>query len=91
MGGITMEKTYKIRVYDIDYCVEAQDLDYLWPENQDWDEEDYDKKIAQIKKELPQDLLFSITCGKDEIEDNICDAIGNETGWLVNGFSYDIL
>ena len=79
-----MCKTFKVRVYDIDYCLEDEE-----------DSEEYyeaiNKRIAQIKSELPQDMIFTIECEKEDLEDMACDAISEETGWLVNSFSYDIL
>ena len=92
-----MERTFKVRAYDIDYCVEdedvCQEIDNDTEIEED-SEEYYDAinaRIAQIKSELPQDMLFTIKCEKEDLEDEISNAIGNETGWLVNGYSYDIL
>lgn len=80
---------YHINAYDIDYCVEAQDLDYLWPENQDWDDDDYDKKIAEIKSKLPSRMSFDIDCDDvNDLEDLVCDYITEKSGWLINGFNY---
>lgn len=90
-------KTYKVRAYDINYCVEDEDVCQEFdndPSIEEDSEEYYDainERIAQIKSELPQDMVFSITCPGRELEDEIADAISNETGWLVEGFSYDIL
>ena len=92
-----MEKTYKVRAYDIDYCVEDEDVCQEIdndPEIDDNSEEYYDAinaRIARIKSELPKDMLFSVTCEPEDLEDEVCNAITNESGWLINGFSYDIL
>lgn len=90
-------KTFKVRVYDIDYCVEEQDVCQEIdndPEIEEDSEEYYeaiDKRIDQIKSELPQELIFTIECDKQDLEDQISEAIGNQTGWLVYGYNYDIL
>ena len=90
-------KTYKVRVYDIDYCVEDEDVceevdnDVTIEEDSEEYYEAINKRIDQIKSELPQDMLFNIECEKEDLEDEISTAIGNETGWLVYGYSYDIL
>ena len=82
---------YRVKTTYIDYCVEPEDLDYLWPECQDWEDEDFDRKIAEIKSELPQELELEIECDKEDLDDMVCDAISEETGWLINSFDYKIL
>ena len=92
-----MCKTFKVRVYDIDYCVEDEDVcEEISNDSEiEEDSEEYyeaiNKRIIQIKSELPQDMIFTIECEKEDLEDMACDAISEETGWLVNSFSYDIL
>jgi len=95
-----MEKTYKVRAYNIDYCVEDEDVCSEFdndPEIEEDSEEYYDAinaRIAQIKSELPRDMTFSIKCEEgdtDELEELLTDAISNETGWLIVGYDYDIL
>lgn len=90
-------KTYKVRAYDIEYCVEDEDVCEEFDNDTELEEDSeeyYDainKRIEQIKSELPQDIVFSIECPKKDLEDEIANAISEETGWLVEGFSYDIL
>lgn len=88
---------FKVRAYDIDYSVEEEDVCQEFDNDTELEpdsEEYYDaihKRIAQIKSELPQDMLFSINCEPEDLEEEITDAISNETGWLIVGYSYDIL
>lgn len=90
-------KTYKVRAYDISYCVEDEDVCQEFDNDTELEEDSeeyYDainERIEQIKSELPQDMVFNITCPAKELEDEIANAISEETGWLVEGFSYDIL
>ena len=86
-----MERLYKVKTTSIDYCIEPEDLDYLWPENQDWDDEDYDREIAKIKEKLPQELYFEIECESEDLEELICDAISDETDWLIYSFDYKVI
>ena len=71
----------KVKVTNIDYAIEEEDL--LDGET-----------IEEIKADLPKELTFDIR--KEDWEDEdpdelISDCIGEETGWLVYGFDYDIL
>ena len=95
-----MEKTYKVRAYNIDYCVEDEDVCSEFDNDasiEEDSEEYYDaihKRIAQIKSELPQDMLIEVKCEEgdtDELEELVTDTITNETGWLIVGYDYDIL
>lgn len=95
-----MKKTYKVRAYNIGYSVEEEDVcsEIDNDASIEEDSEEYynaiHNLIAQIKDELPQDMLFDITCEKgdrDELEELLTDAISNETGWLIVGYDYDIL
>lgn len=87
-----MLKKYKVRTKYIDYCIEDGDIiDCFWPECQDWDEEQFEKKIDELRYELPQHLSFEIECEPELLECMVCEAISEETGWLVNIFSYDII
>ena len=81
-----MLKEYKVKVNSVDYCATEEDvIDYVS------DDEDIDDKIKEIKSELPQVLYLTITCEKEDLEDEIAEAISEETGWLINSFTYDII
>ena len=79
-----MLKEYKVKVNSVDYCVTEEDVS---------DDEDIADKIKEIKSGLPQELVLVITCdcAPEYVEDEIVDAISEETGWLINSFTYDII
>ena len=81
-----MLKEYKVKVNSVDYCVTEEDLidDVI-------DEEDYINKIKELKSELPQVMYLTITCEKEDLEDEIAEAISAETGWLNNSFTYHVI
>ena len=81
-----MLKEYKVKVDSVDYYVTEEDLidDII-------DEEDYINKIKEIKSELPQVMYLTITCEPEDLGDEIAEAISEETGWLTNSFTYDII
>ena len=84
-----MLKEYQIKVTSVDYCVEDEDvIDYV---SEDPTDEEIENKIAEIKATLPQELDLEITCELEDLEDEIADAISDETGWLNNSFTYDIV
>ena len=86
--GEIVEKTVKVRAYDIDYDVEPEDVD----ENEELTEDELDAKIAEVKESLPSELTFEFDIEPDEdIEDRIADEITLETDWLVNNFKYVIV
>lgn len=85
-----MEKLYKIKTNQIEYCVEGDDLWFL-DDAEDLTDEGFDREIKRIKSELPQELELEITCEPEDLEDCIADVISEEVGWLVESFSYEIL
>lgn len=85
-----MLKEYKVKVNSVDYCVTEEDvIDYV----SDDEDEDIDDKIKEIKSDLPQELVLVVTCNcaLEYVEDEIAEAISEETGWLINSFTYDII
>ena len=85
-----MLKEYKVKVNSVDYYVTEEDvIDYV----SDDEDEDIDDKIKEIKSDLPQELVLVVTCNcaPEYVEDEIADAISEETGWLINSFTYDII
>ena len=85
-----MLKEYKVKVNSVDYYITEEDvIDYV----SDDEDEDIDDKIKEIKSSLPQELVLVITCNcaPEYVEDKIADAISEETGWLINSFTYDII
>jgi len=92
-----MVKYYRIRTTSIDYCVEDEDVCEdicLDPEIEEDSEEFYDAieaEIVRVKNSLPQTLELEIECEPEDLDDEVCEAVSEETGWLVNGLSYDII
>jgi len=93
-----MVRYFRIRTTCIDYCVEEEDIcdafEEFHPEVEvDSDEyyEAIDAEIDQLKNNLPQTLELEIECEPEDLDDQVCEAVSEETGWLVNGLSYDII
>lgn len=82
--GEVIEKTLRVRAFDIEYDIEEDDYD---------DKEEY----IQIINSLPTELEVEITVDKDlakyhlDEEDLIADEITLETNRLVKNFKYTIL
>lgn len=93
-----MLKEYKIKVTSVDYNITYEDINFdpfdsVFNSADDMDEAERraDEEIAKIKLELPQELHLIITCEPEDLDDEIADAISEETGWLNNSFTYDIV
>ena len=93
-----MLKEYKIKVTSVDYDVTYDDIDYNLlnaffnaGDTVEEVEKQADEEIERIKSELPQELHLIITCEPEDLDDEIADAISEETGWLNNSFTYDIV
>ncbi len=88
-----MEKYYKVKTKNIDYDVTAEDLNYdrYDIDIDDMDEAEIDKHIAEVKNSIPQEFILEIECEPEDLTDMVCDAISEESGWLVNSFDFDIL
>lgn len=93
-----MLKEYEIKVTSVDYSITYEDLNFdpfdsVFNSDDDMDEAERqaDEEIAKIKAELPQELELEITCEPEDLEDEIADAISDETGWLNNSFTYEII
>lgn len=82
----------RIRAYNIDYCIEDEDVADLVE-----DEENIGEKIKELKDELPQEIYIENDFEDfdeddfESIEDFIADEISDETGWLVNDFHYEFI
>lgn len=83
-----MLKEYKVKVDSVDYYVTEEDvIDYVS------DDENIADKIKEIKSNLPQELVLVVTCNcePEDLGEEIAEAISEETGWLTNSFTYDII
>ena len=79
---ITDINTDYVEVVSIDYEVHATDIEY------DLDEEDGDP-------DLPKELTLWVESDEDkddvDFDDVVCNAIEDETGWMVKSFKYKVL
>jgi len=88
---------FKVKTTSIDYCIKEEDVCEKICEDasiEEDSEEFYDAihaEIKRVKDGLPQHLELEIECDPEDLDDMVCDAISEETGWPVNGFAYDIL
>ena len=77
--GELLEKTVKVKVYDIDYDIEEDDY------------EDLDQ-YNEILRGLPEEMTLTVLLEADEdLTELLADEITDTTGWLVNGFNYMII
>ena len=79
IDGSVIEKTVKVKAYDIEYSIE---------------EEDYDSpdEYTQIINSLPSELVLEVRVEPDnDLEELIADEITYKTNWLVEHFSFMIL
>lgn len=79
VDGEVVEKTIKVKVYDIEYDIEEDDYE---------NPEEYTAIMNLLPTELDLELL--VEQGEDEVE-MIADEITYQTDWLVNNFKYMII
>ena len=82
IDGSIIERTVKVKVYDIEYDVEYGEAD------------DYESPEAYIQfiNSLPSSLILTLTVEPDDdIEDLIADEILYETNWVATNFRFMIL
>ena len=82
IDGSIIERTVKVKVYDIEYDVEYGEAD------------DYESPEAYIQfiNSLPSSLTLTLTVEPDDdIEDLIADEILYETNWVATNFRFIIL
>ena len=81
-SDITDINTDYVEVVSINYEVHATDIEY------DLDEEDGDP-------DLPKELTLWVESDRDkddvDFDDVVCNAIEDETGWMVKSFKYEVL
>jgi hypothetical protein len=79
VDGYVIEKTVKVKAYDIEYSIEEED--YNSPD-----------EYTQIVNALPSELVLEIVVEPDDdLEELIADEITYKTNWLVEHFSFIIL
>ena len=81
-SDITVFNTDYVEVTSINYEVHVTDIEY------DLDEEDGDP-------DLPKELTLWVESDRDkdadDFDDIVCNAIEDETGWMVKSFKYEVL
>jgi hypothetical protein len=79
LGAEVVERTVKVKAYDITYSIEEDD--YESPE-----------EYNQIVNSLPDSLVLTVVLSpEDDLEEAIADEITFETDWLVENFRFMIL
>lgn len=84
--------TTKVKCFNIKWAVEAEDVCDNLPENAT--DEDIEKEIALVKQGLPDEVVLTLPIEwetEDEAEQIISDALSEETGWLHEGFDFDVV
>ena len=84
------EEEFTVKVHDIDYCIELEDLESNGFDTENMSDVEIDAAIQKIRDTLPNELTLEVECTEEDLEDVVCDAISEETGWLINSFDYDI-
>jgi hypothetical protein len=85
IGGKIIERTLKVKAYDIEYDIEEDDYEDL---------EEYNRIINS----LPTELVVEVTVNEEsnskyhiDEEDLIADEITFKTDWLVRNFRYIVI
>jgi hypothetical protein len=79
VDSYVMERSVKVKAYDITYSIEEDD--YNSPE-----------EYNQIVNSLPDSLVLTVVLSpEDDLEEAIADEITYETNWLVENFRFMIL
>jgi len=82
--GEVIEKTLKVRVFNIEYDIEEDDYE---------DKEEYIKIINSLPTELEVEITVDEDLSKYHLyeEDLIADEITMKTDWLVKNFNYTVI
>jgi len=85
------EEEFEVKVHDIDYCIEEEDLIDNDFDVDEMSEDEIEAAIQKIVATLPKELVLTVECTEDALEDVLVDTISEETGWLINNFQYEII
>lgn len=89
--------TFRVKTTSIDYAIEEEDimdeviLDPAIEEDSDEYYAALHRKVEEIKSSLPQELSLEVYCTPELLDEYVADAISQETGWLINDCSYEII
>ena len=88
-------KTIKVKVTDVDWDVEEQDLiDSMKgdPNDPSQVKMEIDTVKLNLNKRLESDPYVEVEyCPGDDLDELVGDAISEKFGWLVNGFNFDVV
>ena len=95
-GGYPDEFWVKVKVYNVEYCVEEEDVceDVINDLDIEEDSEEYyeeiNKKIEEVKNSLPKEFELTLNYNHtiEYLEDDIVKSIEDETGWLVEHYNW---
>ena len=81
---------FVVKCYDIKWAVEPQDVaDNL---SDDATDEDFEKEIAFIKQDLPDEVKLTVEAeDEEELAEIASGELSEQTGWLHKGFKFDII
>ena len=85
---------WKLKCFDIDYCVEEEDVIDSVDVRPQYTTSWYDaieEKIEEIKADLPKEVIIIVEADEDDLEDVAVEELSDKTGWLINSFDYTIL
>lgn len=85
------EEEFTVRCYNIDYCIEFEDLEANGFDVENMTDEEIEAAKQKIRDTLPDELTLDVECTEEDLEDVVVDALSEETGWLINSYQYDII
>ncbi len=87
------EAEYVVRAHDIEYDINAEDmlLDYDNDELDEMTEDEIEDALQEFKASLPKELVLTVFCAPDDLDESVVEAISDEVGYLVDSFDYDII
>ena len=90
-----MGKLAGIRITDIDWCVEDEDVIaevYGWEDVDEIDDAAIEEKIEEIRAELPtEEFIPANKQNLGAVLDDASDWLSDKYGWLVNSFNYNLV
>lgn len=83
--------TIKVKCTNINWAVEDEDVIDGLPENVS--DEEIVAEIERIKSKLPHEVTLKLEADSeaDITEDYVSDELSEQTGWLHEGFDYEIV
>ena len=85
------ESCFTVRCYNIDYCIELEDLESNGFDIDNMTDEEIEAAKQKIRSTLPEELTLDVECTEEDLEDVVVDVLSDETGWLINSYDYAII